>query len=58
VTLDDLPSVGGSYGLCTTVETESPVTDEGIRLRVDDSDRVRLSVEASGASVGDGLRCF
>lgn len=49
--------------MCTTVETESPVTDEEIRLMVDDpvvdSEGVRLSVEANGAAkVGEGLRCF
>jgi len=62
VTLEDFPRVGGSYGLCTTVETESPVTDDGTLLIVDepvvDSDGVRLSVEASGAKVGEGRRCF
>ena len=38
------------------------MTDEEIRLRVDDpvvdSDGVKLSVEASGAKVGEGRRCF
>lgn len=62
VTRDDLPMVGGSYGLCTTVETDSPVTDDDKRLMVDDpvvdSDGVKLSVDASGASDGDGRRCF
>jgi hypothetical protein len=38
------------------------VTDDEIRLIVDDpvvdSDGVKLSVDASGANVGDGRRCF
>ena len=54
--------IGGSYGLCTTVETESPVTEEDRRLIVDepvvDSDGVKLSVDARGASDGEGRRCF
>jgi hypothetical protein len=62
VTREDFPKVGGSYGLWTTVETESAVTDDEIRLIVDDpvvdSDGVKLSVDASGANVGDGRRCF
>ena len=56
---------GGSYGLWTTVETDSPVTDDDSRLIVDDpvvdSDGVRLSVDARGAAAardGDGRRCF
>ena len=55
---------GGSYGLCTTVDTDSPVTDDDSRLIVEDpvvdSDGVRLSVDARGAAArdGDGRRCF